>query len=79
MNLISGTHNFCERREYAFNVLPEYLIITLLISCLQRADNPSLPLTFASRRRLGLESDQTSVFRMVPQFFSLIFNTIHYI
>ena len=21
MNLISGTHNFCERKEYAFNVL----------------------------------------------------------
>ena len=28
MNLISETHHFCERREYAFNVLPEYYIIT---------------------------------------------------
>jgi hypothetical protein len=28
MNLISETHDFCERREYAFNVLPEYNIIT---------------------------------------------------
>jgi hypothetical protein len=28
MNLISGSHNFCERREYAFNVLLEYSIIT---------------------------------------------------
>ena len=28
MNLINGTYNFCERREYAFNVLPEYSIIT---------------------------------------------------
>jgi hypothetical protein len=28
MNLINGTHDFCERREYAFNVLPEYSIIT---------------------------------------------------
>ncbi len=28
MNLISGTYNFCERKEYAFNVLPEYSIIT---------------------------------------------------
>ena len=28
MNLISEIHNFCERREYAFNVLPEYIIIT---------------------------------------------------
>ena len=28
MNLISKTHHFYERREYVFNVLPEYLIIT---------------------------------------------------
>jgi hypothetical protein len=27
MNLINRTHYFCERREYAFNVLPEYDII----------------------------------------------------
>jgi hypothetical protein len=29
INLIYGTHDFCERREYAFNVLPKYSIITL--------------------------------------------------
>jgi hypothetical protein len=29
MNLINGTHDFCERREYVFNVLPEYNIIIL--------------------------------------------------
>ena len=28
MNLISGTHNFYKRREYAFNILPKYSIIT---------------------------------------------------
>ena len=28
MNLISMIHDFCERREYAFNVLSEYSIIT---------------------------------------------------
>ncbi len=28
MNLISGTHDFCEKREYVFYVLPEYNIIT---------------------------------------------------
>jgi hypothetical protein len=28
MNLISRTHNFYERREYIFNILPEYSIIT---------------------------------------------------
>ena len=27
INLISRFYNFCERREYAFNVLPEYSII----------------------------------------------------
>jgi hypothetical protein len=28
MNLINGTHNFCERKKYIFNILPEYNIIT---------------------------------------------------
>ena len=27
INLISRVHNFCERREYTFNILPKYLII----------------------------------------------------
>ena len=27
INLISGIHDFCEKREYAFNVLPKYSII----------------------------------------------------
>ena len=30
MNLISGIYHFCERREYVFNVLLEYYIITPL-------------------------------------------------
>ena len=28
INLIRETHDFCERKEYAFNVLSEYSIIT---------------------------------------------------
>ena len=24
MNLISGTYHFCEKKEYAFNILSEY-------------------------------------------------------
>ena len=28
MNLINRIHDFCERREYAFNVLSKYSIIT---------------------------------------------------
>jgi hypothetical protein len=27
MNFINEIHNFCERREYAFNILSEYDII----------------------------------------------------
>jgi hypothetical protein len=27
MNLISGIHDFCEKRKYEFNVFPEYSII----------------------------------------------------
>ena len=37
MNLISRTHNFCERSKYAFNVLPEYNIITRPIGISQIA------------------------------------------
>ena len=29
INLISGTHHLCERREYVFMVLQEYTIISL--------------------------------------------------
>ncbi len=29
--LINGIHDFCERREYAFNVLQKYSIITRLL------------------------------------------------
>ena len=31
MNLISGTHHLCEKKEYAFMVLQEYTIISLRI------------------------------------------------
>ncbi len=37
MNLINETHHLCEMREYTFNVLPEYFIITHLF------DASSLP------------------------------------
>jgi hypothetical protein len=33
MNLISGTHDFYERKKYAFNVLSEYNIIILKVIC----------------------------------------------
>ena len=34
MNLINETHNFYERREYTFNVILKYNIITQKIGCL---------------------------------------------
>jgi hypothetical protein len=37
MNLICGTYNFYERREYAFNVLPEYSIIGGEPMCLENS------------------------------------------
>jgi hypothetical protein len=30
MYLINKTHHLCERMEYAFNIFPEYSIITLI-------------------------------------------------
>ena len=31
--IYDGTHNLCERREYAFMILPEYSIIFLFVTC----------------------------------------------
>ena len=35
MNLISGTYDFCERKKYAFNVIPKYSIIILSLTYIQ--------------------------------------------
>ena len=50
MNLISGSHNFCKRREYAFNVLLEYSIITLERTRTRSLQRP-LSLTLRERER----------------------------
>ncbi|XP_050248315.1 wax ester synthase/diacylglycerol acyltransferase 4-like [Quercus robur] len=52
-----------------------YSLMGALLSSMQRADNPSLPLTFPFCQRLELKSDRLS--RGVFQLVSLIFNTIH--
>ena len=55
-----------------------YSLMGALLSCLQRADNPSLPLTFPSRQRSSKSiKHQKSIFSRVPQFFSSVFNTIY--
>ncbi|KAM3745261.1 hypothetical protein ACB098_06G112800 [Castanea mollissima] len=53
-----------------------YSLMGALLSCLQRADNPSLPLTFPSRQRRESKSNSESFHRRVPQLFSLIFNSV---
>ncbi|KAK4577591.1 hypothetical protein RGQ29_027920 [Quercus rubra] len=52
-----------------------YSLMGALLSSLQRADNPSLPLTFPFSQRSESKSDRLS--RGVSQLFSLIFNTIY--
>ncbi|XP_030928792.1 O-acyltransferase WSD1-like isoform X2 [Quercus lobata] len=53
-----------------------YSLMGALLSCLQRADNPSLPLTFPSRQHTQSKSNRESSCRRVPKLFSLIFNSV---
>nr|POE96679.1 o-acyltransferase wsd1 [Quercus suber] len=53
-----------------------YSLMGALLSCLQRADNPSLPLTFPSRQHTQSKSNRESFCRRVPKLFSLIFNSV---
>lgn len=58
-----------------------YSLMGALLSCLQRADNPSLPLTFPSRQRSSSSTmddrrDKRSMFSYVPVIFSSVVNTI---
>ncbi|XP_011001806.1 PREDICTED: O-acyltransferase WSD1-like [Populus euphratica] len=54
-----------------------YSLMGALLSCLQRADNPSLPLTLPSvQPRVDTSGDHRTIFKTVPQIFSLLFNTV---
>ncbi|KAK7817325.1 o-acyltransferase wsd1 [Quercus suber] len=53
-----------------------YSLMGALLSCLQRADNPSLPLTFPSHQRAKLESGRESVWGRVSQLCSFSFNSV---
>lgn len=54
-----------------------YSLMGALLSCLQRADNPSLPLTLPSvRPRADTDGgDHGTIFKTVPKIFWLLFNT----
>ncbi|KAL2483250.1 O-acyltransferase (WSD1-like) family protein [Forsythia ovata] len=53
-----------------------YSLMGALLSCLQRLDNPSMPLTFPSRHsNSGPSSNSLRFFGRVPRFFSGLINT----
>ncbi|OIT37126.1 o-acyltransferase wsd1 [Nicotiana attenuata] len=56
-----------------------YSVMGALLSCLQRVDNPSLPLTFPSRQGTTLSSKDKafSVLKLVPRFFKRTVNTVY--
>ncbi|XP_015080899.1 O-acyltransferase WSD1-like [Solanum pennellii] len=59
-----------------------YSLMGALLSCLQRVDNPSLPLTFPSRQKSNLNNSNKnkgyiSNFKIVPRFFKGIVNTLY--
>jgi hypothetical protein len=54
-----------------------YSLMGALLSCLQRADNPSLPLTLPSvQPRVDTSGDHRTIFKTVSKIFSLLFNTV---
>ncbi|KAB5520016.1 hypothetical protein DKX38_024335 [Salix brachista] len=54
-----------------------YSLMGALLSCLQRVDNPSLPLTLLSvQPRVDTSGDHRTIFKTVPKIFSLLFNTV---
>ncbi|XP_058739224.1 wax ester synthase/diacylglycerol acyltransferase 7-like isoform X2 [Vicia villosa] len=52
-----------------------YSLMGALLSCLQRADNPSLPLSFPSLKPSKSESSNTSFWRKISCTMSSVFNT----
>ncbi|XP_043689066.1 wax ester synthase/diacylglycerol acyltransferase 4-like [Telopea speciosissima] len=54
-----------------------FSLMGALFSCLRRADNPSLPLTFPSSKQGGLSSDykRNSIFKRVTGLLSMFVNT----
>ncbi|KAL3332975.1 hypothetical protein AABB24_033172 [Solanum stoloniferum] len=54
-----------------------YSLMGALLSCLQRVDNPSLPLTFPSRQKSNYNKGYISNFKIIPRFFKGIVNTLY--
>ncbi|KAG5545294.1 hypothetical protein RHGRI_017681 [Rhododendron griersonianum] len=54
-----------------------FSLMGALLSCLQRADNPSIPVTFPSREpSSNRDGKQNGIFRCVGRVFSMVANTV---
>ncbi|TXG55138.1 hypothetical protein EZV62_020394 [Acer yangbiense] len=53
-----------------------FSLIGVLLSCLQRADDPSLPLTFPSVPLSSTNKDSNGLFKKVSRIFSVVTNTV---
>ncbi|KRH55869.2 hypothetical protein GLYMA_06G291300v4 [Glycine max] len=53
-----------------------YSLMGALLSCLQRSDDPSLPLTFPSRTSSNSQQAKKSMFKKLPSFISSFFNSM---
>ncbi|PIN14796.1 hypothetical protein CDL12_12570 [Handroanthus impetiginosus] len=54
-----------------------YSLMGALLSCLQRLDNPLMPLTFPSRQSSARPNDNLAFFRWVPRFFTGVVHTAY--
>ncbi|KAL1560671.1 wax ester synthase/diacylglycerol acyltransferase 3-like [Salvia divinorum] len=55
-----------------------YSLMGALLSCLQRVDNPSVPLTFPSRKpRTGLRTRRNQTLRRIPRIFTGLAHTAY--
>ncbi|KAI4297171.1 hypothetical protein L6164_037072 [Bauhinia variegata] len=53
-----------------------YSLMGVILSCFERADNPSLPLTFPSSKRSKPKFHNRNIFMRLPQLASIFFNSI---
>ncbi|PIN14797.1 hypothetical protein CDL12_12571 [Handroanthus impetiginosus] len=54
-----------------------YSLMGALLSCVQRIDNPLMPLTFPSRQSCARPNDNFPLFRWVPRFFTGVVHTAY--
>ncbi|XP_077252272.1 wax ester synthase/diacylglycerol acyltransferase 4-like [Tasmannia lanceolata] len=54
-----------------------FSLMGAIFSCVKRADDPSLPLTFPPQMKVPHDKGELNIFRSVPRFLSVISNTVY--